>query len=104
MHPCRECGKPVETTAQFCPWCFALPGTVDEGHARPEPLAVAVPGAVSVLPPVVVPAAPPPAPVATWGGAPVTSSRWPRILVIGGSVAFVVALVAGVLMLLLGRV
>lgn len=69
MHPCRECGKAVETTAQFCPWCFALPHTT----TTPAPAA----------------------PTAAWA-APVTPSRWPQVLLIGGILALVLGLLLGV--------
>ncbi len=72
MHICRECGKPVEATAQFCPWCFALPGTAADSRARSEPVAAA-------------------ATQSPWIAAPVQSSPWPRIMVIGGGAAFATA-------------
>ena len=72
MHPCRACGKAVETAAQFCPWCFTLPA---ESHVRAD--AIVTPLST------------------TWGGAPVPS-RWPRLLLVAGIVAIVVALLVGV--------
>lgn len=101
MHPCRDCGKPVETSAQFCPWCFALPGTAEESHARPVAVsterAVERPAESAVA--VVAPPAPTPvaASTATWVGAPVPASPWPRVLLVAGIAALVVGLVVGVL-------
>jgi hypothetical protein len=78
MHACRACGKTVETVAQFCPWCFALPG---DTRVRTEPTPV--------------PSEPPQAPSTTWGGASVSASRWPSVLALVGIVAILAALVVG---------
>jgi len=80
MRLCGECGKPVESTAQFCPWCFALPNTAP--GAPPPPASSAAPAASA----------------ATWA-APVTPSQWPRVLFLVGAAALVVALLVSFLAL-----
>ena len=87
MRRCRECGKPVEAHAQFCPWCFAFPGTA--GVEEPAPAAVA---ATVPAPPAVERSS-----TVVFSSGPVRASVWPRVAMAGGTLAIVVALVVGVL-------
>jgi hypothetical protein len=122
MRLCRECGKPVEAHAQFCPWCFAFPGTAEAEEPVPAAVAAAPTSTVAPAPPapvpvvqveLVSPAPPPPpnpfaappappafersSPAVVFSSGPVTPSVWPRVAMVGGAVAVVVALVVGVL-------